>query len=90
MLGSVFGAYPCEGEARRRGQGRELSLLGEPEGEAPRVSRLGSNSSISSTSSWSNTSWSRIDCTVYWPNTQSYREGERGMRERKRTQRERI
>lgn len=57
----------------RLGLGREFALLDEPEGDEPRVSRLGSSNSISSTSSCSSTSWSRMHFTEYWPNTQSYK-----------------
>lgn len=61
-----------EGLAMRPGLGRVLARPDEPEGDEPRVSRLGSNSSINSTSSCSSTSWSRMHLTEYWPNTQSY------------------
>lgn len=61
-----------EGLAMRLGLGRVLARPDEPEGDEPRVSRLGSNSSINSTSSCSSTSWSRMHLTEYWPNTQSY------------------
>ncbi len=72
----VFLSYHREGLAMRPGLGRVLARLDEPEGEEPRVSRLGSNSSISSTSSCSSTSWSRMHLTEYWPNTQSYKKRE--------------
>lgn len=66
-------AYHREGLAMRLGLGKVFALRGEPEGEEPRVSRLGSKSSISSTSSCSSTSWSRMHLTEYWPNMQSCR-----------------
>lgn len=61
----------------RLGLGRELALFDEPEGNEPRMSRLGSSNSISSTSSCSSTSWSRMHFTEYWPNTQSYKTREK-------------
>lgn len=69
--------YQREGLAMRLGLGRVFARLDEPEGDEPRVSRLGSNSSISSTSSWSSTSWSRMHLTEYWPNTPSYTKTEK-------------
>lgn len=47
------------------GLGREFARLDEPEGDEARVSRLGSSSSINSTSSCSSTSWSRMHFTEY-------------------------
>lgn len=67
----------------RLGLGRVLPRLKEPEGDWSRVRRLGSNSSISSTSSCSSTSWSRMHLTEYWPNTQSYVKTESRGRENK-------
>lgn len=76
MCVSFLTMYHREGLAMRPGLGRVLARLDEPEGDEPRVSRLGSNSSISSTSSCSSTSWSRMHLTEYWPNTQSYKKTE--------------
>lgn len=64
-------AYHSEGLAIRPGLGRAFALLDEPEQDEPTVSRLGSNSSISSTSSCSSTSWSRMHLTEYCPNALS-------------------
>lgn len=58
----------------RLGLGRELARAGEPDGDELRESRLGSSSSISSTSSCSRTSWSRMHLTEYWPNAESCRD----------------
>ena len=66
--------YHREGLAMRLGLGSVLARLGEPEGDELRVSRHGSNSSISSTSSCSSRSWSRMHLTEYWPNTVSCKE----------------
>lgn len=60
--------YHSEGLAIRLGRGKLLPLLA--------VSRLGSRSSMSSTSSCSSTSWSRMHLTEYWPNTPSCAAGE--------------
>lgn len=68
----------------RLGLGRVFARLEEPEGDEPRVSRLGSNSSISSTSSCSSTSWSRMHLTEYWPNTQSYMKTEKSAESKTR------
>lgn len=65
--------YHIEGLAMKLGLGRALAWLDEPEGDEERVSRLGSSSSISSTSSWSSTSCSRMQLTEYWPKTQSWK-----------------
>lgn len=72
---SFLTTYHRDGLAMRPGLGRALARPDEPEGDEPRVSRLGSNSSISSTSSCSSTSWSRMHLTEYWPNTQSCERG---------------
>lgn len=63
--------YHKDGLAMRLGLGRVLARLGEPEGDELRVSTLGSNSSISSTSSCRSTSWSRMHLTEYCPKTLS-------------------
>lgn len=65
--------HHIEGRAMKLGLDRALARLEEPEGDEERVSRLGSSSSISSTSSWSSTSWSRMHLTEYWPKTQSWK-----------------
>lgn len=65
----------------RLGLGSVFARLDEPEGDEPKVSRLGSNSSISSTSSCSSTSWSRMHLTEYWPKTQSYETKKREKKE---------
>lgn len=67
--------YQKEGLAMKLGLGSRFARLEGPEVEVLRVRRLGSNSSINSTSSCSSTSWSRMHLTEYWPNTQSYKRG---------------
>lgn len=69
--------YHKEGLAMKLGLGKAFARPDEPEGDELRVSRLGSSSSINSTSSWSSTSWSRMHLTEYWPNTLSWNKGER-------------
>lgn len=57
--------YQREGLEMKLGLGRALARVGDPEGDELRESRLGSSSSISSTSSCSRTSWSRMHRTEY-------------------------
>lgn len=72
--------YHMEGLAMRLGLGRVLVRVGEPEGDEPSVSRAGSNSSMSSTSSCSSTSWSNMHLTEYWPNAQSCKDQEQSKK----------
>lgn len=48
---NTVATYHIEGLAMKLGLGRALARLDEPEGDEERVSRLGSSSSINSTSS---------------------------------------
>lgn len=78
--------YQSEGLAIRLGLGRQLPLLAEPGQADPAVSRLGSKSSMSSTSSCSSTSWSRMHLTEYWPNTPSCAAGRKKKKRKKESE----